>query len=151
MIILEQNLDPKVFKWLWAKYVRGVNDAQHCTNSLRGPYSKKFSKLNPEFKAGAEITFDEQPPDSFWAIYICGVASRGYTRGTNYPHNVHAAIIPVPGAEDRWDFEGWCLRVANGKFSRIPSGVQEIPAYYHKLPHAFTNCRIFRWAVCQRQ
>jgi hypothetical protein len=151
MIILEQNLDPRVFKWLWAKYVRSVNDAQHCTNSLRGPYSKKFSKLNPEFAAGAQIAFDEQAPDSFWAIYICGVASRGYTNGTNYPHNVHAAIIPVLGAEDRWDFEGWCLHVENGKFSRIPSRVEEIPACYHALPDAFTNCRIFRWAVCQRR
>lgn len=150
MIIVEHNLDATVFKWLWAKYVRGINDAQHCTNSLRGPYSKKFSKLNPGFTAGAQIAFDEQAADSFWAVYICGVASRGYAKGTNYPHNVHAAIVPALGAEDQWYFESWRLRVVNGKFSRIPSAVEQIPERYRGLPDAFTNCRIFRWAVCQR-
>ncbi len=42
------NLDPKKFVWLWMKYVRGTNLAHHCTNSLRGPYSKILSKHNPE-------------------------------------------------------------------------------------------------------
>jgi hypothetical protein len=149
MIILEHNLDPKRFKWLWAKYVRGVNDAQHCTNSLRGPYSKKFSKLNPQFAAGVPIVFDEQAPDSFQAIYICGVSSRGYATRSNYAHNVHAAILPSSGTEDAWEFDHWRLRVANGSFCRIPQSLEEIPERYRKLPDAYTSCRIFRWAVCQ--
>jgi hypothetical protein len=149
MIILEHNLDPRRFKWLWAKYVCGVNDAQHCTNSLRGHYSKKFSKLNPDFAPGQRIAFDEQPVKSFQAIYICGVSSRGYATRANYAHNIHAAIVPSHGTADHWEFEDWHLRVANGRFSRIPQSVEEIPERFHALPDAYTSCRIFRWAVCQ--
>ena len=151
MIILEHNLDPKRFKWLWAKYVRGVNDAHHCTNSLLGPYSKKFSKLNPKFAAGTAVAFDEQSASTFCGIYICGVSSHGYATRENYPHNVHAAIIPSPGAEDEWAFEDWRLRVANGLFSRVPTAVDEIPLRYRALPDEYTSCRIFRWAVTQSQ
>jgi hypothetical protein len=150
MIILEHNLDPRRFKWLWAKYVRGVNDAQHCTNSLRGPYSKKFSKLNPGFAAGARVTFDEQSPASFQAIYICGVSSRGYPRRENYLHNLHAAIIPTLGAEDAWEFDKWRLRITNGVFSQIPA-LEQIPECYRTLPDPYTTCRIFRWAVQHKQ
>jgi hypothetical protein len=150
MITLEHNLDPKRFKWLWAKYVRGVNHAQHCTNCLRGPYSKTFSKLNPSFAAGTHVAFDEQGAGTFQAIYICGVSSRGYATGDNYPHNVHAAIIHSPGAEDECQFEDWRLRVANGRFSPIPAAVDELPERYRTLPDEYTTCRIFRWAVCHR-
>ena len=146
MITLEHNLDPRRFKWLWAKYVRGVNDAQHCANCLRGPYSKKFSKLNPSFVAGTSVAFDEQAPDTFQAIYVCGVSNRGYATRENYPHNVHAAIISSLGAEDQWEFEDWHIRVTDGIFSKIPAQ-GEIPERYHALPNEYTTCRIFRWAV----
>ena len=53
---------------------------------------------------------DEYPPDSYQAIYICGVAKEGYANKKNYEHNVHAAISPRPGAVETWSFEKWYLQ-----------------------------------------
>lgn len=148
MIMLNHNLESKRFIWLWAKYVRGVNLDQHCTNSIRGVYSKILSKHNPGFLPGIPLALNEQPTERFKAIYICGVSQAGYARKLNYSHNVHAAIFPLEGASDRWNFEGWSLNVTNGRFSHIPS-IDELPERYRDRPSAFTTCRIFRWAACQ--
>ena len=83
---------------------------------------------------------------SFKAIYICGVIKKGYSQKKNYPHNVHAAIIPKKAAKDTWEFEGWKLEVENGVFSHIPS-IEELPLKYRSLPEEFITCRIYRWAI----
>jgi hypothetical protein len=130
--------------WLWAKYVRGVNPSRHCTNSLRGSYSKHFSKWSPSLSSS--IAFDEKPPGSFGAIYLCGVSSRGYAKHLNYPHNVHIAIQPEDGVSDEWSFENWRVDIRNGRLLVIPDA-KDLPAQYQSLPAEFTTCRIFRWAV----
>ncbi len=145
MIELVHNFDPARFMWLWAKYVSGFNEKHHCTNAIRGRYSKKFNKNNPAFTGN--VNFDEQPPDSYDAVYICGVAKKGYVQKQNYRHNVHAAILPDHGYRDEWSFENWHMRVRNGRFLIIPAA-QELPRLYSALPQAYTSCRIFRWAAC---
>jgi hypothetical protein len=147
MVQVSHNFDPDCFMWLWAKYVTGFNKERHCTNAIRGQYSKKFSKNNPAFPDIRDILFDEQPPESYDAIYICGVAKRGYTRKQNYPHNVHAAILPVPAFEDEWAFEGWRMTVHGGRLLVIPASPNEIPEQYRSFPDPFITCRIFRWAA----
>ena len=88
---------------------------------------------------------DEEPAD--WAgLYICGVAKGGYSVKKNYPHNLHAAVIPAPGKCDVYHFENYTITVENGLFTRIPSEA-ELPAKYKNLQPSFTTCRIFRWAV----
>jgi hypothetical protein len=145
MIEIVHNFEPKKFKWLWAKYVNGVNDSRHCTHCIRGSYSKHFSKLNPMLSSSIE--FEEQPLGSFSAVYICGVSSMGYTKHLNYPHNVHLAIQPEEGATDTWTFENWSVGIRNGRVLVIPD-TKDLPAQYQSLPAEFTTCRIFRWAVC---
>ncbi|QDV24638.1 hypothetical protein Q31a_29580 [Aureliella helgolandensis] len=132
--------------WLWMKYVTGVNDEKHCTNCLRGKYGKILSKHNTELEFTPMLTLNEQPLDSFSAIYICGVIKKCYPR-SNYEHNLHTAIIPTAGRTDTFEFENWRLTVTNGLFEPIPSEV-ELPVSYRGLPPQFTTCRIFRWAVC---
>ena len=113
MIEIAHNLEPRDFVWLWAKYVTGFNPKHHCTNSIRGRYSRKVSKHNKELTTSGAIVMDECQPDSYRAIYICGVAKQGYAKKTNYEHNLHAAICPQPGAFDTWLFEKWpCRSVA---------------------------------------
>jgi len=147
MIEITHNFDPAQFIWLWSKYVTGLNDRYHCTNCVRGRYSKKLTRLNPEFTARGPIVMDELREGSFKAIYICGVARTGYARKLNYPHNVHAAIAPEPGTEDKWQFEDWRMSARNERFLRIPSTVEELPVQYRTLPPEYVTCRIFRWAV----
>lgn len=143
---IHHNLVPRKFKWLWMKYVTCVNDAHHCTNCLRGKYSKVLSAHNAELGTTPLITLNEHPSDSFSAVYICGVSKQGYP-GKNYPHNLHVAIRPQAGAHDLIEFEHWKLQIENGVLLPIP-GENELPERYRKFAPEYTTCRIFRWAVC---
>ena len=59
VIITRQNFEGSKFKWLWMKYVSAVNDQYHCTNSIRGKYSKLFSKHNENFESQNTLVLDE--------------------------------------------------------------------------------------------
>lgn len=143
---LKHNFQPGKFKWLWMKYVTAINDQKHCTNCLRGKYGKVLSKHNHDLETTPILTLNEQPTDTYEAIYICGVIKKGYPN-SNYIHNLHTVIKHKPGAADEFRFEEWQLSVENGVFEEIPSE-EEIPAQYRGLPPRFKTCRIFRWAVC---
>lgn len=144
-ITIRHNFRPDDFMWLWAKYVVGFNERYHCTNCLRGPYSRRFSKArNPNLATEREITFDEHT--GHHAIYICGVARKGYSTKTNYDHNVHLAIRPSPGMTATFAFEHWRVGIDNGDVLAIPDRTA-IPNHFSTLPGQFTTCRIFRWAA----
>ena len=93
-----------------------------------------------------DVVFDEQPEDTFKAIYICGVISKGYSAKKNYPHNVHLAIVPKKGARCLYQFEEWTIEIEDGMISMIPE-IEELPAKYQDLPEQYVTCRIFRWAI----
>jgi hypothetical protein len=143
-IIIRHNFTPDAFMWLWAKYVVGFNERYHCTNCLRGRYSHRFSKARNLILANDTlITLDEH--NTYQAIYICGVARRGYSGKKNYEHNVHIPIQPKAGVFSKYRFERWCVEVQNGAVCDIPSA-QSLPPRLRRLPAAYTTCRIFRWA-----
>ena len=144
-VIIRHNFTPDDFMWLWAKYVFGFNERYHCTNCLRGPYSARFSKAkNPRLAEDSTIAFDEHAGHQ--AIYICGVARKGYSSKKNYEHNVHLAIRPSFGAKTAYCFEEWYVAIENGELQRIP-GQDELPGNLQQIPSAFKTCRIFRWAA----
>lgn len=148
-LTLEHNLDARHWMWLWAKYTTGHNPAQHCTKSIRGTYSKRFSAHNDAMAIQQSLEMDEVGDGTFAAIYLCGVAKQGYRLKQNYPHNLHAVIVPAPGMTDSFTFEAWRLRVTGGRFAPVP-GPENLPEEYRKLPDEYTTCRIFRWAVVAR-
>lgn len=145
-IILTHNFNPKKFMWLYAKYAYGVNPKQHCTNAIRGKYSSKFTKNNPDFAATTTIAMDEFPELGWDAIYICGVSTKGYKNHENYPHNVHVAVLPAEGVTDHWEFEEWFMTVVNGRFEYVISE-EELDDRFKNLPEHYVTCRMFRWAV----
>lgn len=145
-LIISHNFDGKNFMWLYAKYAYGANPQHHCTNAIKGRYSTKFTRNNSDFKPGMNIIMDEFPDLGWDAIYICGVSRYGYVKHENYPHNVHIAILPKPGANDSWAFENWTMTVENGVFELVISE-DELNAKYKKLPEQYVTCRMFRWAV----
>ena len=157
-IVVEHNLDPRCFRWLWAKYVTGTNLANHCTACLRsqtvvgpdgrrGGYSRRLSKAsNPALKDQTRIVLDEAVGDQALPVYICGVSSRGYATRTNYPHNLHAAIVPAPGRMDELQFDEWRLVAHHGMFTRIPDE-SELSSEFRSRPPEYLTCRIFRWAA----
>lgn len=145
-VTIQHNFTPDDFMWLWAKYVFGFNERYHCTNCLRGPYSARFSKAkNPRLADDHTIEFDEHAGHQ--AIYICGVARKGYSSKKNYEHNVHLAIQPSPGRRSSFAFEGWQVDVEDGEVLSIP-GTNALTERFQQLSPAFTTCRIFRWASC---
>ncbi len=144
-IRLRHNLDPNAFMWLWAKYVTGFRDDKHCTNALKGPYSRRLSRHNDALRSSPVLILDEHP--GFEWIYVCGLIRKGYPR-QNYEHNLHAVIRPAPGRRDRFSFENWKLEVHNGVFVPIPSK-GALPDKYRGLGPEFTTCRIFRFAAAQ--
>lgn len=144
-VIIRHNFSPKDFMWLWAKYVVGFNEKYHCTNCIRGRYSHRFSKSrNPLLAQEHQIAFDEH--DGHQAIYICGVARKGYSVKKNYPHNVHLAIRPRTSACSSFEFEKWTVAIENGEILPIP-GPDQLPTSLQGLPHRYTTCRIFRWGA----
>jgi hypothetical protein len=145
-LILSHNFDGSKFMWLYAKYATGVNPAYHCTNAIKGRYSKKFTRNNPDFLPGTSVVMDEFPDIGWDAIYICGVVRMGYSQHKNYPHNVHIAVIPKPGASDDWFFEEWKMHVKNGVFEYVISE-EELDPRFKDLPKNYVTCRMFRWAV----
>ena len=145
-VVIHHNLDPNAFVWLWMKYVREANDSQHCTNVLRGRYSKKLSKHNAALGRSESIVCDEYPSTTYKALYLCGVAKRGYSQKKNYPHNLHLPIEPAPGKSSEMRFENWVFRLENGLV--LPIAAESALAHrYRTLPPEYTSCRIFRWAV----
>jgi hypothetical protein len=147
-IVIEHNLDPARFMWLWAKYVRGIDDTKHCTACLKGWYSKRLSGHNVALRETPRLVMDEHDAGAYRSIYVCGVAKQGYARHLNYPYNLHTAVLPAPGRKDSFRFERWELQVTNGIFDPIPS-LEDLPGRFRALPDEFTTCRIFRWAVCR--
>jgi len=148
MITITHNFDPAKFVWLWSKYVIAFNPKHHCTNSIRGWYSRRLWKGNPHLREEQTIPLDEHPDGSYRAIYICGVSTVGYRSHANYPHNVHAAVLPAADQQDSWQFENWRLTVEGGRFLPIPASPDELPPRFRSLPDEYVSCRIFRWAAC---
>ena len=144
-ILLRHNLRPTPFKWLWAKYVRAVNPDRHCTQCLKGWYSKRLSKHNRLLEHSKELLLDERDSSDWFGIYICGVRGAGYPR-SNYPHNLHAVLVPEPERTDSFEFEEWSMDVENARFVPIQNERDLVEPFVSKPPE-FTTCRIFRWAV----
>lgn len=148
MVIIKHNFDETKFKWLWAKYVKAGNLQKHCTACLKGPYSKKFSGTsNSDLLSQTTLLMDEVPESEYKAIYFCGVLKKGYPK-SNYPHNVHFAIIPQKGAQDSWQYENWRVEIENGVLSPIPAEDKLDSIFFsHPYDEHYYTCRIFRWMV----
>lgn len=148
MITIKHNFDETKFKWLWAKYVKAGNLGKHCTACLKGPYSKKFSGTsNKDLLNQPILAMDEVAIDDYKAIYFCGVLKKGYPK-TNYPHNVHFAVLPEDGTTDVWEFENWHVEIENGRLLNIPAE-SEMDERFFSEPYDehYYTCRIFRWMV----
>jgi hypothetical protein len=82
------------YRFLWLKYVTGVNLSQHCAKSLKGRYSSVFTYGKPSF-GPLTATLDEFAPPL--AYYLCGVV-RDEDRRRDGARNLHLAFRAKPGA-----------------------------------------------------
>lgn len=75
------------FKYLWLKYVTGVNLAQHCARCLIGEYSKL---LHPYMVEGQDIPLTESRAKAY---YLCGVSMPFV-----WSKNFHLAFVEKEGS-----------------------------------------------------
>lgn len=130
------------FKYWWAKYVTGFNQALHCGGCLRGTYSQRWKR---GMSLGSYV-FDEV--DRFDYVYLCGVRAAAYAKGSilpvGYDDNFHLALRP----SREWNataktYNGVTI-VARGA-EMIP--IRALPEHWSGLPLAMTSCRNFQFGA----
>lgn len=105
IVIIERITITAPFRYLWLKYVRGVDLNVHCADCLVGDYSER---IGPTLGLEAEnLSLDEYPGEIF---YLCGV-SKPY----NWENNLHLACRRVPGEELLFEEHGVSLVMKNAQ------------------------------------
>lgn len=147
-IIMTHNFEKKKFAKLFGMYTWGTNPYDHCNRSLKKCFSKNFNINNPDFENNHTVILDEYPDRQWDAIYICGVRKGYWSKKQDevYPHNVHFAIIPAPGKNDSWSFDGWIVNVDNAVIETVISE-EDLDKHFLAFPKECTTCRIYRWSV----
>lgn len=91
------------FRYLWLKYITGVNLKVHCARSLLGVYSKKISPSMKTIKK--PIILDENESEIF---YLCGV-----TVPYRWENNFHLAFKRKLGETLHVERNGICITIEN--------------------------------------
>lgn len=123
------------FRYLWLKYVNGVNLKVHCAKSLLGTYSKKVS---PQMGHVQEpITLDEAQGDVF---YLCGV-----TKPYRWINNFHLAFKEKEGSTIHVNRNGIDITIRNAVEIPITDKyINQMDSNAHKKEYC--TCRNWQFA-----
>lgn len=120
------------YKFLWLKYVTGVNLAVHCAKCLNGHYDQRF-------KAHLESLSDVTLEDCR-LYYLCGVAA-----DRKWAHNLHIAFTPAAGQVIDID-DGFCkIRIENARRLDISPDYIDRSLPQHRIKE-FATCRNWQFA-----
>lgn len=135
MIVFREITVGMPFRYLWLKYVTGINLSVHCARCLKGEYS---GKINPNMGIARDIVLDEFPAP---LLYLCGV-STPYL----WERNFHLAMAPAPGESFRVTENSITLEVENAR--RVPIETESMAAINHPkiADKAFHTCRNWQFA-----
>lgn len=120
------------FRYLWLKYVTGVNLHRHCANALKGQYSEK---VKPQRPSPFVVKLDEFDADVF---YLCGV-SQPYV----WANNFHLAFEKAEGEQIAISRNGIGVTGANVREIVIRPEFTETP---HSHLREFNTCRNWLFA-----
>lgn len=104
-VIIEHIIITAPFRYLWLKYVRGVDLNVHCASCLVGDYSE-FISPSSSFECH-DLILDEYQGEIF---YLCGVA-----KPFNWDRNFHLAFRLAPGEGFTCEEHGVSLTVTNAQ------------------------------------
>ncbi|MFC8447737.1 hypothetical protein [Kitasatospora sp. NPDC057223] len=123
------------YRYLWLKYVTGIDLTRHCAVALHGRYSRHLN----EDTRHVEVQLDEFPHALAW--YLCGVTTRPY----RWEDNPHLALEPAPGHTQ--DLQVKDLTVHLDGIRPIDFTNADVPA---DSPHAddpvYQTCRNWQFA-----
>ena len=121
------------FRYVWLKYVAGVDLEVHCARCLLGLYD---SRIGPR----AAGDFDLNQSDA-QTLYLCGVSSP-----YRWSANVHVAWQVAEGEGFAFEENGISGRVENGRRLVIPRPVPR-RALTHGEQRPYFTCRNWQFAV----
>lgn len=127
---IEQN---KLFKYLWLKYVTGVNLDVHCARCLEGWYSQKIS---PSLGSKEMLRLDEHEGRYF---YLCGVSSP-----YRWENNFHLAFRYKRGEQLEVNENGISIVIQDAE--RIPIVKQEFYVHPKGNLREYNTCRNWQFA-----
>lgn len=125
------------FRYLWLKYVKGVDLSVHCAKCLLGTYSKKI-KNTMALGDGILLNEDKSP-----YYYLCGV-----TVPYVWKNNFHLAFKEEDGSYIDIDRNGIRIKIKNAK--EIPITDKDIdPLDPNAKKKEYSTCRNwqFAWAI----
>ncbi|RGD59476.1 hypothetical protein DR950_18250 [Kitasatospora xanthocidica] len=123
------------YRYLWLKYITGIDLSRHCAVALHGRYSRHINETTRE----ATVELDEFPHALAW--YLCGVTSNPYKWGDN----PHLALELAP--RHTQDLTVHHLTVHLDGVRPIPFTDANIPASDpHAGDRAFRTCRNWQFA-----
>lgn len=89
------------YRYLWLKYVTGIDLSRHCARSLHGRYSRHVNAESQD----VEVRLDEYPHSLAW--YLCGVTTRPY----RWEDNPHLALEAAPGHTEKLSLQDLTVTV----------------------------------------
>ncbi|MGP1455778.1 MAG: hypothetical protein ACTTJ7_08515 [Treponema sp.] len=122
------------FRYLWLKYITGVNLSAHCAGCFKGVYSKQISPTITNLE-NAELNECETN-----IFYLCGVATP-----YNWSKNFHLAFTKSAG--DILDYSSNGIHVVIENAKQLPISANDID---YSLKYAekkeYYTCRNWQFA-----
>lgn len=136
-VIIEEIRVAAPFRYLWLKYVRGVDLDIHCADCLLGDNSELVS---PTMGAEAHgLVLDEYPGEIF---YLCGV-----TKPYDWDRNFHLAFRLAPGEKLVFEEHGVSLSLLNAQRIDFEAfDVRKKSSSPNRTKLVFNTCRIWIFA-----
>ena len=129
MVVIRELEIKQKYYYIWLKYVRGFNLAEHCAKCLLGTYEKQINRDTYSYK---DIVL--QPSEYY---YFCAVSS--------YKDNIHLAFIPQDGERIEIDNKYYKIIVENARQIKFDESRID-PALKGAQLKEFYSCRNWQFA-----
>lgn len=133
-MIIKEFKTSRSWKYLWGKYVTGVDLSVHCARCLLGDYE-------PAFGAGTKQLHDLQLQKKSNVFYLCGVSSPFV-----WEQNFHLAVIESKGDVVEVERNGVRVTIADAKELPIDFRAEECADYRKRFPR-YATCRNWQFAT----
>lgn len=102
MVVLDYVHLKQEYKYLWLRYINGVDLTQHCARTFIGRYDERFHGFLSDIR-------NVELQEARW-YYLCGVDSHG-----QWARNLHLAFVASAGSEINLDNSLIECRIVNAR------------------------------------
>lgn len=127
------------YRYLWLKYVNGINLNTHCAKSLLGDYSKLIKSSIKEYN---DIVLNEYEDYKF--IYLCGVSVP-----FNWEANIHTVLVDKKGSKAIYEDEYLYIEVEDAELLENTFDITKCDHTKAKFK-TYNTCRNWQYAYVYR-